>query len=436
MVLALIVGAVFWKIIYKTPTCSDGVKNGSELGIDCGGSCKNICSNEALAPVVLWSKVFNISGDVYSAVAYIENPNITSKNPRAKYRFGIYDTNNKLITTIEGETSIPKGKKFAVFETGIVLKNQKPKTADFQFTNFAPWEKDERKDLDVTVNHSTLLFASTTPRITGSITNNSTETIPQVELVVLVLDNNENVVAASRSFVDSLVKKVTQDFVFTWPKPFNLGVEACLNPVDVDLVLDKSGSMMSESVSPPEPFSTVISTAQNFIKNLSAQDQVAITSFGTNSKQESTLSADKNIATEAVNNLFLSTTTLEQTNITGGLNDAFQELRSIRGGADSKKVVILLTDGVPTEPQKIGETNYPSASAQNIAGEIKSGGVAIYTIGLGKNVDEGFFRGLSSNPSHYFFAPSKEDLSSIYNKIGRAICPKKPNVITVIYREI
>src|SRR3989344_3779712 len=101
LVLTLVVGIVFWSIVYSAPTCSDGVRNGEEKGVDCGGACQRICTSDALNPIVLWSKVFNISGDVYSLVAYVENPNINSKNRRAKYQFKVYDTDNKLITVID-----------------------------------------------------------------------------------------------------------------------------------------------------------------------------------------------------------------------------------------------------------------------------------------------------------------------------------------------
>ena len=36
LVLALIFGTIFWKLLYSAPTCSDGVKNGDEKGVDCG----------------------------------------------------------------------------------------------------------------------------------------------------------------------------------------------------------------------------------------------------------------------------------------------------------------------------------------------------------------------------------------------------------------
>lgn len=435
LVMASLASFVFFKILYKAPTCSDGIKNGDEKGIDCGGACKNICTSDTLPPIVLWSKIFNISGDVYSAVAYVENPNINSKNGKAAYEFQIFDTNNTLVKTIQGETSIPKNKKFAVFETGVVIKSAKPKSADFKFLSFGPWEKDTSKEPDISMDYSTLLFPTTTPRITGTISNNSTQSLDQVELVVLVQDNNENVVAAGRSFVDNLYQKTSQDFVFTWPKPFNLGVEACISPLDIDVALDKSGSMRSEGNNPPEPFTTVINTAKDFVKNLTSDDQVAITTFGTNSKEESTLSSDKLVAQNVISSLALSTST-ENTNITGGLTDAWNELRSERGRADSKKVIILLTDGLPTEPTDKSTPDYPTVSAQNIARDIKDSGVTIYTIGLGKSVSSAFLKSISTDDAHYFEAPNKETLADIYSKIASNLCTKKPNAITVIYRAI
>ncbi|KND50259.1 MAG: aerotolerance protein BatA [Parcubacteria bacterium C7867-003] len=436
LVLLLIGGIIFRQFFYRAPSCNDGFRNGDEKGVDCGGSCKNLCTSEALSPIVLWSKIFNISGDVYSAVAYVENPNVNSKNESAKYQFKIYDDAGVLLTVVDGTTSIPRGKKFAIFENGIILKDGKPKTADMEFLSFSPWQKDTKVEPNVLLTYGSLTSTGTVPRITGTVTNDSTETIPSLELAVFVLDGNENVVAASRSFVDNLVKRSTQDFVFTWPKPFDLGVETCVAPLDIVLALDKSGSMRSEGLFPPEPFTTVTKTAKNFIKNLTNNDQVSVVSFGTLSRQESQLTRDKDVALLAVENLFLSTTTQEQTNITGGLSNSLEEIKSSRAQSNSKKVIILLTDGIPTEPTLVGEPDYPISSAQSVATDIKSSGIDLFTVGLGKNVSDGFLKSLSTSDKHYFFAPSKETLSGIYSEIASSLCQKKPNVINVIYRTL
>ena len=221
IIVALVLSGIAWKILNRAPTCSDGKKNGDEKEIDCGGSCKLICTSDALSPIVLWSNVFNVSGDLYIATAYIQNPNINSRNPKADYKFQIFDNNNKLIATKVGLTSIPKNQKFAVFETGIILKGVKPKSAEFQFTALSQWEKVTEKEPDVSLHYGTLLATSTQPRVEGTITNNYLNTIPQIELAVLIMDNKENVLATSRTFVDNLLKGTSQDFVFSWPKPFD-----------------------------------------------------------------------------------------------------------------------------------------------------------------------------------------------------------------------
>lgn len=425
---------VFWGIIYTPPTCNDGKKNGDEKGVDCGGSCRNLCTADTLKPVTIWAKTFHVSSGVYTAVAYVENPNINSRNPRAKYKFSIFDANNSIIHIEEGETSIPKNKRFAIFETGLVLKSSEPRRTEFEFTGFDSWQKDFDPEPEVSLEYGALVNSTSTPRITGKIKNTSTVTISQVELAVFVLDARENVVAASRSFIDNLLKGSTQDFVFTWPKSFNLGVEVCASPTDVSVLLDRSGSMRSENIDPPEPFNTVKKTASDYIRNLGSEDQASVITFGDNARMESGFTLDKNILVFVVGNLLLSSTTQEQTNVYEGLLEANNELRSRRARLGAKKALIMLTDGIPTEPKNKEIADYPVISAQTQASQIRDSGVTLYTIGLGSNVNEGFLKSISTDERHYFFAPTKETLSGIYEAIGAGLCDRKPNVITVIYR--
>lgn len=435
LLILLVTVLVFFRYLYRSPTCSDGIKNGDEKGIDCGGSCVNLCANDTLKPIVHWSKIFNISGDVYTAVAYVQNPNINSSNPKSSYKFRIYDENKRLISEKDGYTSVPKNKMFAVFETNLLFKNQKPKSVDFEFVDYSPWQKDFEKEPEILIKYGTLEATSTSPRITGNITNNSLKNIPAMELNVFVLDSKENVIAAGRSFVENLLKGTTQDFVFTWPRMFNLGVESCVTPVDVVLGLDRSGSMRSESKDPPEPFNTVLSTAEGFVKNFNEDDQVGIVSFGNFGKIENSISTNKDQSVRAIASISLGTTS-EQTNIYDGLKNIQRELtiNDVRSG--SKKVVVLLTDGVPTEPKQTGVKDYPQISAKEVAESIKADNIEIFTIGLGKDISEDFLKSISTDSSHYFHAPKKEVLSDIYKTIGTGICPKKPSVITVIYRTI
>jgi len=436
LLIVFILGGIFfyYKTLYRAPTCADGIKNGTETGIDCGGACSNICTTDTLSPIVLWSKAFLVVNDVYNLAAYIENPNINSKNTDASYEFKIFDDQNKVIATRTGKTFIPKNKRFIVFEPSLPLGTKKPKYVEFRFTSLGVWQKDSASEPVLDVRYSPLSGTSTVPRIEGTISNNTIKSVQNVELVALVFDNKENVIAVSRTFIDGLPKNTSSDFVFMWPRPFNLGKEICLNSVDLSLVLDRSGSMKSEGNNPPEPFTTVKETAKNFIKNLSDNDRVGIISFGTNAFQESPLSADKQALIKTIDSFNLATGTKEQqTNIGEGLSLASGQLGSVDSQSGSKKVLILLTDGIPTEPRN-SQQNYPRLYAESIAQQIISSGTIIYTIGLGKDVNEGILKTIAGDSSRYFFAPTKETLSSVYSKIGTALCDRKPNAITIIYR--
>src|SRR6266404_4042388 len=78
---------IYSHYIYSPATCFDGVQNGRETGVDCGGVCSLLCKGDAIVPVVLWAKSFNVTGSVWNAVAYVQNSNITSSAQNVPYTF-------------------------------------------------------------------------------------------------------------------------------------------------------------------------------------------------------------------------------------------------------------------------------------------------------------------------------------------------------------
>ncbi len=50
--IVVLIGVPLYFLFYKAPTCSDGLMNGDETGVDCGGSCQRLCTAESL-PIVI-----------------------------------------------------------------------------------------------------------------------------------------------------------------------------------------------------------------------------------------------------------------------------------------------------------------------------------------------------------------------------------------------
>ena len=78
----------------KALTCTDGIQNGNETGVDCGGSCPNACLSQVDSVSVLWARAFQVIPGRYNAVAYIVNHNKNTAVQKISYRFRFSDANN------------------------------------------------------------------------------------------------------------------------------------------------------------------------------------------------------------------------------------------------------------------------------------------------------------------------------------------------------
>jgi Mg-chelatase subunit ChlD len=425
---------IFFKYIQATPTCFDGVKNGDESGRDCGGSCQLLCTSDTLSPIVYWSESFLVSDSVWNASAYVENPNISSEVRRATYAFHLYDDKNKLITTVEGETLIPKNKKFLVFYPSINTGGKNVKRTEFEFTGPLTWLSTSVSEPELKVTHGAIEREVTSPLISGVVENVGAFTSGPVELSVIVYDGRGNAIGASRTYTDSIPVREKSVFGFTWPRPFKQTQAVCEVSSDVMLVLDRSGSMASISRAPVEPLTSVKNTAISFATSLLQGDQVGVVSFANEASNpvDHVLSPNVGSVTSAIERIVIATTTAQNTNIGDGFIAATRELLSGRAKTDSKKVIILLTDGDPTDPKMAGQSNYPTLFAEQSATEAKDKNISVFTIGLGSLVNGDLLSRLASTPGQYFAAPTSADLASIYKKISKSICTLRPNVIEII----
>lgn len=208
--------------INKVPSCTDGIQNGNETGIDCGGLCSRACTFEVDKISVLWSRTFEVIPGRYNAVAYLENHNKDKAVSKIRYKFRFADKDNIYIGKRDGQTFIPASGKFAIFEAGIGVGNSVPVYTTFEFTETPVWNvisEDKIKQLKILVSNIKLEDQNTNPRLSAVIKNDSLFTVPEVSVVALLYDEKGNAVSASRTYLDVLEKEESLNINFTWPKP-------------------------------------------------------------------------------------------------------------------------------------------------------------------------------------------------------------------------
>ncbi len=444
LLLSAISFGIFWIFWYEAPNCFDNLKNGDETGLDCGGSCKLVCSSDVIKPIVRWDpRLFEVSPGLWSVLVYVENPNISFDATYVPYSFTIYDENNVVLEKRDRATILPKNKTVGIFEGSIIVKgDSRPRRAVFELGSGIVWNKNQKRGDDITVTHSSLLRLDSAPRVEASVKNNTTEEIKKIELIASIFDGSDNIIAASRTFIETLKKNEIQDVFFTWPQPFKLGSKACEKTSDIILLIDRSGSMSSLGTSPPEPLSTAKAAASSFVGQLNSKNKVGIVSFATNSKDpiDLSLTSDFISAGQAVNSINIEASSTQYTNVFDVLHSAWQELGSARITEGNSKIVVLLTDGVANSPRDPkGTTEAQDIKyAENLALEesvnLKKDGISIYTIGLGEKINEVFLKTLASGEENYFFAPSAANLETIYKNISSDICEEIPARIEITYK--
>ncbi|MEK7113905.1 MAG: hypothetical protein AAB873_03715 [Patescibacteria group bacterium] len=225
VVVLFVVGVLFYFILpsfKENPTCMDGKQNGSETGVDCGGSCLLVCAFEADPLSVLWTRTFQVIPGRYNAVAYIENHNKNAAVQKIRYKFRFSDKDNIYIGKREGETFIPPSGKFAIFEAGIGVGNSIPVYTSFEFTEMPVWkdvEEDKMDQLKLLISDIRLENQNTNPRLSAKLRNTSLLSVPEVDVVVILYDKEGNALSASRTYLEELKAEEVKDINFTWPEP-------------------------------------------------------------------------------------------------------------------------------------------------------------------------------------------------------------------------
>lgn len=431
---------VYRTFIYHVPSCFDGIKNQDEIGVDCGGSCKAVCSFSVTPLVVEWSRFFKVSDGTYDLAAYVENRNTNAGIARIGYTFELYDANSNLIGTRKGGVYVNPSEQFVVYEPNIKVGDSLPAKVFFEFDKDPRWIQGTPTQQPLAVKSRTLSDPYGSPRLEATIANDSIDTLSNVNLIAVVYDSSKNAVAASETVLDTIGKGEEKNAFFSWPSPLLLrpAPGSCTAPTDIMLVFDRSGSMDNEK-NPPQPLTDAKNAAQTFIDKVGSIDKVGLVSFATAASDpiDQELSSDLNLVKKAVNSISIdqNSESSQHTNLGDAIEKAFNELSSSRHDSKAKRAMVILTDGDSNRPKNPADPNdehYPEVYANEKAKQARDSNIGIYTIGLGSSINEPFLKEIAGNPDHYYKAATSPDLEAIYKQVAQDVCKEETFTTDII----
>ncbi len=217
VVILAVLAYFVWASFFNTaPTCSDGVQNGTELGIDCGGSCALICQDTAKDPTVQFARVFQTGTGTYTAVTYVQNNNVGSGAKGVAYSFQLFDDSNNLVKEVDGTADLPPVNLVPIIVPNVNVGNRTVTHVQFAFSAKPVWYR-------VAVASLPKLFVSQQnlaqdgSRLSATISNQTLVDAKNVTVAAVLFDSSGVARAASKSRVASIAAQSSQTVTFTWP---------------------------------------------------------------------------------------------------------------------------------------------------------------------------------------------------------------------------
>ena len=220
LALLLIILGIFFSLFYKKPTCFDGIQNGGELGIDCGGGCVKLCQSAYLGPKIAWggAKVEKVADGLYNAASYIINPNTNAAAVNVPYKIALFDEQGILIMERQGSVTLSAHRNTLVFEPSIATGKRIPVKATFEFLAPPVWFKSHDTLDGLAILDKKYTEDDQTSSLEVTLQNKSLLPYKNITIAAVLFDINGNAIGFSQTKIDEIAPNGgTQLAPFTWP---------------------------------------------------------------------------------------------------------------------------------------------------------------------------------------------------------------------------
>lgn len=207
--------------LHQTPSCTDGIQNQDEDGVDCGGACRYLCTALQEPPTTLFTQAIPNGTGRTDVIASIENKNATAAAKSVPYSIVLYGADRAFIQQVSGTVDLAPGATARVFVPGVASGARSVAQAFLTIdTALVQWYAASRPSVPQVAAVSCPL-PSDTPRIIATLSNVETSPVSNLKVIVAVFNTENNVIAASQTIVPYIPSQGSALATFTWNTPFS-----------------------------------------------------------------------------------------------------------------------------------------------------------------------------------------------------------------------
>ncbi len=215
-ILALVALPFVYPLIFPVPTCTDGIQNQSEAGIDCGGSCED-CELKTLSLEIGEEYVLEV-GERSSVLVRVKNPSKNFGALKAPYKLQVIGLLGELIKVVEGELNILPGEEKYIAEVGLDVKASDINEVTFELDDFEFVSKKDLLDYKIKIEDVETSFPEQLVQTKGLLVNDSGITFSRVVLTALFYTEEGKPVNVGTMILRNLEAFGERDFVISAPR--------------------------------------------------------------------------------------------------------------------------------------------------------------------------------------------------------------------------
>lgn len=200
-------------------SCSDGLQNQNEKGIDCEGTCTNLCVDNYRPIRVLYTKAIESKYKTYDLVAMLANDNLGKSAGNTPYIFRIYDNAGIEIASSTGYINIVKSGRVPVIATNVRIDGP-VYSSTFEIVD------NNNKYYPVTIPVERVMvseykYDNQDRKLYIKIKNNTLESSNKLKIKAIIYDGY-GAKAVGESVSAPMASREEKDIYMTWPSDIHL----------------------------------------------------------------------------------------------------------------------------------------------------------------------------------------------------------------------
>jgi len=239
LILIIIAGGIYLLIKPKLPSCSDGIQNQGEAGIDCGGPCP-LCFWQLQNDLeVIFVQAIKTENNNFDLVAKIKNPNQDFGAKSFSYLFNLYDQKDELAFSKQGESYIlPQEIRYIIEQK--VLTDSKISRAELKITHIN-WQKlVDYREPELLIRNSNFEQSEDSSQAFGTLENRSNYDFDKIDIYAILFGRESKILGVGKMNLRTVSSKENRYFELSWFFPISNQIENIDITARTNIFLDKN----------------------------------------------------------------------------------------------------------------------------------------------------------------------------------------------------